>query len=89
MNAKYVTSKEAVLNWICTKYSASKEASIESVSTIIIGMEKPIKYKTKKEVKALPYSQQETWKANIKQYSERIKKVKKTVLRVTVSFGDK
>ena len=88
MNAKYVTSKEAVLNWICTKYSASEEASIASGSTIIIGMNKPIKYETKEEVEALPYYQQETWKANIKRYSERIEQVnKKNCARYSVLLG--
>ena len=42
MNAKYVTSKEALLNWICTKYSASEETFIKSRSIIIIGMTKLI-----------------------------------------------
>ena len=59
MNSKFVTSKEAILTWICTKYSASKKASIETGNIVILGMLQPTQYATRAEFDALKFFEQE------------------------------
>ena len=69
MNSRYVTSKEKLLSLIGKKYtSMSESASIDKGIPILIGIPKPAKHE-ETAYKALKFYEQESWKLEIKRYS--------------------
>ena len=68
MNSKYVTSKEKLLSFIGKKYTMSESTSIDKETPSLIGVPAPAQPE-KKAYEALPFWEQETWKPEIKQYS--------------------
>ena len=69
MNVKCLTSREAFLNWVGMKYSASEKVSLDTRTFTIIGVKMPKDYKDDTEFKALRYTTQKQWEAQLKQYN--------------------
>ena len=58
MDIKFLASKEKLRNYICTKYSASEQVSIQNNSVTLLGKSHPPKH-TETEFKALVFWEQE------------------------------
>ena len=68
MNSKYVTSKEKLLSFVGKKYTMSESSSIDLGTPTLIGYPKPAKH-DKTAYDALVFYEQESWKLEIKRYS--------------------
>ena len=88
MNSKYVTSKEKLLSFIGKKYTMSESTSIDKGTPILIGIAEPAKHE-KKAFEALPFNEQESWRLEIKRFSNANALVMKNLFyHATLSFGD-
>jgi hypothetical protein len=79
MDAKFVTSKEHILNHIGNKYSSSEEVSLEKNSVTLLGHTEPKKHSDKVEFEKLPFWEQEQWKIDMKRYTDMNATVKKNL----------
>ena len=69
MDIKFLASKEKLLNYICTKYSASEQVSIQNNKVTLLGKSHPPKHK-EADFKALVFWEQEQWKIDMKRYTD-------------------
>ena len=70
MDAKFIASKEKVLNFLQKKFSASEKISILNGQLTLVGIAFPKKIKDDAEFKALEMWEQEQWRNEMKRYND-------------------
>lgn len=70
MAAKWITTKEAVLNHIGRTFTMSEVVSIETGTVTVVGFKKPKEWVKKADFENIPFWKQEEWKLQYKKYME-------------------